>query len=541
MRPTFFFFFLITGSLYSYAQNTVPVISELTVEVDPAQRQVNWSFDLEDAEETQVEVWVRISADSGKSYTPLRENLSGDVGPGVSVGPNKRITWSYPDTLPGLGSSTLLVAQIVADDGFEIDIQEWVDQVDSNRLWSDLQWLEGIRHSVTGLDRLRTTQDSLENRFLRYGLQARRHLFSVGDYEAANIIGDQPGKRQSRKVYIVDAHFDTLSDSPGADDNASGLVGVLEAARILSAYDFEKSLRFVGFDQEEVGLVGSVRYVTDEIPEEEEIEGVLNLEMIGYYCEEILCQSIPAGFDLFFPEAIAALTEIQFRGIFLSNVANTASSELGQLFDTAAARYVPELLVIPLVVPGNGELAPDLQRSDHSPFWFADWPALMLTDGSEFRNPNYHEPTDTVGSLNLNFLTNVVKAVVATAAEGARPLHVGIGISPFFRLSDITSVSEKEPLVKNIRVFPNPAYERVSVQLALSARAKVRMEVYDVKGRLVGRLGQYNWPAGIREVEWAPEGGLEAGLYLLRIQSLPTNGELEVREKKFLWSQKHRH
>ncbi len=541
MRSLLLFLFLMACSGYTQAQNAVPLVRNVTVEVNPDQRQVTWSFDLQDAEEAEVEVWVQISADSGKTFQPLTENLSGDVGPDVSVGPNKQITWSYPDTLADRDSTSFFVARILADDGFEIDIQDLVDQVNSARLWADLQWLEGIRHSTAGLDHLQAVQDSLENRFLRYGLQARRHPFSVGSYAAANIIGDQPGQRENWNVYIVDAHFDTVSDSPGADDNGSGVVGVLEAGRILSGYDFGKSLRFIGFDQEEVGLLGSIRYVTEEIPEKEQIEGVLNLEMIGYYCEEILCQSIPVGFDLLFPEAIAALTEIQFRGIFLSNVANAASSGLGQLFDTAAATYVPELMVIPLVVPGNGELAPDLQRSDHSPFWFADWPALMLTDGSEFRNPNYHEPTDTIESLDTIFLTQVVKAVVATLAEGAQPLHVGKGTSPSFQLANLTSVAEPPARVGPIRIFPNPAREQISVRLSLAARSQVRLEVFDAYGRRIHTLGTYDWSSGDHQLEWTPEGRMEAGMYVVRIQSLSPGRKPEFQEKKFIWLQEHRH
>jgi hypothetical protein len=73
--------------------------------------------------------------------------------------------------------------------------------------------------------------------------------------------------------------------------------------------------------------------------------------------------------------------------------------------------------MIPLVVPGRGELLPDTRRSDHAAFWDHDYPAVMLTDTANFRNPHYHRPSDTIDTLNLTFLSHVTLAV--TAAVGA--------------------------------------------------------------------------------------------------------------------------
>ena len=96
-------------------------------------------------------------------------------------------------------------------------------------------------------------------------------------------------------------------EAPGADDNGTAIAGMLEAMRILSGFSFRNSLRFIGFDLEEPGLKGSIRYVSSSIPDYEEIGGVLNMEMIGYTCEEPNCQTVPFGFNLLFPEAYDSL------------------------------------------------------------------------------------------------------------------------------------------------------------------------------------------------------------------------------------------
>jgi uncharacterized membrane protein YkvA (DUF1232 family) len=102
-------------------------------------------------------------------------------------------------------------------------------------------------------------------------------------------------------------------------------------------------------------------------------------------------------------------------GDFLGIVGNAASAHLVKAVEAAANHAVPELKTITLVVPGNGELLPDTRRSDHAAFWHYGYPAVMLTDTANFRNPHYHQPTDTFETLNLDFLEQVARAVTAAA------------------------------------------------------------------------------------------------------------------------------
>jgi hypothetical protein len=197
--------------------------------------------------------------------------------------------------------------------------------------------------------------------------------------------------------------------------------------RVLSQYQFEHSIKFIGFDFEEttppvLGLNGSTAYVDSSggVKPYEQIEGVFNYEMIGYYSDEPNTQEIPFGFNVLLPGPYAMIQADSFRGNFIVSAANTASLELMNVYDSMAALYVPHLKV---VSAGLSIVPLDFLRSDHASFWDNGYKAVMLTDGADYRNNTYHTPADTVGALNFTFMSNVVKAVVASVAELAKIRH----------------------------------------------------------------------------------------------------------------------
>lgn len=229
--------------------------------------------------------------------------------------------------------------------------------------------------------------------------------------------------------------------------------------------------------------MGSGHYVQNAIPAWEQVDGVLNMEMIGYYSDEPGSQTLPDGFEFLFPDAVAALEADEYRGDFLTIVGNTASQALVDSSLSAIAQFVPDLDLIPLVVPGNGEIAPDLRRSDHREFWDAGMQALMFTDASEFRNPNYHTPNDVPDSLDMAFLTRCTKAVLATAALMAEPVHAG---SATFTLSDAMGIRAPGAAFPCLaEVYPNPARAVVKFRLGACHGTDVFVKLYDAKGQLV--------------------------------------------------------
>ncbi len=523
-----FFNFVLLGYIFNvvllcqvWAQNTLPVVSNITAQVDTQNSIVAISFNLWDDENDTMSVSLKISNDNGLTYLFNGDSTTGDIGYPILSGTQKQVFWHYT-----ADSTNVCRAKIVADDLYEINISDIVATVDSLNLLSDLTVIEGVRHRTAGISHLDSTISFIESQFVQNSLQVSRHEFSYGNYEAVNLIGRLPGQTEEEIVFIIDGHFDTVSNTPGADDNGSGVVGMLEAMRVLAQYNFKHTIKFISFDLEETGLIGSSRYVSEGLQANEQIEGVFNFEMIGYYSDEPGSQLIPVGFDILFPAAIDSIAAHDYRGNYISNIANVNSNSLKSQFDNYADLYVPELRVISLAVPGNGEIAPDLRRSDHAPFWDAGYRALMLTDGSEFRNFNYHSPSDTLGTLNFRFMSNVVKATVATVSNLAEIIHCGVGVSdeftiPYTQVSIMNSLTlDRFYLAQN---HPNPFNPTTIIRYELPEQAYVNLSVYDLLGREVITLVSRVEEAGEKSVQWDATNNLgqpvSAGMYFYRIKA----------------------
>jgi aminopeptidase YwaD len=187
----------------------------------------------------------------------------------------------------------------------------------------------------------------------------------------------------------------------------------LEIARV-----FAESLRaqrdprvqFVAFTLEEEGMAGSTHYSRVLSKSQVNLRGMVSLEMVGFKSDAPNSQQLPPGLEHLYPHV----------GNFIGVVGNDASRALLETFVTAM-KTVDGLPVESLVVPGNGEAIPPTRLSDHSPFWNLDCPALMITDTSWFRNPHYHQASDTIETLDLDFMTRAADGVTRAveAALGA--------------------------------------------------------------------------------------------------------------------------
>ncbi|MCC6229342.1 MAG: M20/M25/M40 family metallo-hydrolase [Phycisphaerales bacterium] len=231
-----------------------------------------------------------------------------------------------------------------------------------------------------------------------------------------NIIIELAGKALPDEVVLVSAHFDAVPKSPGADDDASGVAGLVELARVLKDQPLERTVRFVLFTFEEVGLVGSAEYVRqwreDTKPggprQHEKIVAMLSLELLGYYSDKEGSQKSP------FPP-IKGVFEPSTIGDNIVLVTTSAHQPLTKRVETAMVAAAPGVKVF------RADFAPvplpDLMRSDHAPFLLAGIPAVMVTDTANFRNPNYHKPTDTIETLNLERMTRTVEGLVGAVRE----------------------------------------------------------------------------------------------------------------------------
>lgn len=498
-------------SMLCIGQNNTPVVEVTNITKDDISQTLTIDYALLDADGDSCEVWLKSSTDNGVFFETIPSaNISGDVGTSIPPSSSLSLVWDYSDSSVAIESIKL---RLFASDNQAIDIQDMVNQVNQVELLATLDDLVGERHYSTAPSNLAATRTYISNAFAAAGLQTENQNFQFAATTMQNVLGRKPGAKEEAATIIIDGHFDGVPGSPAADDNASAVAGMLETLRILSQYNFEHSIRFIGFDAEELGLIGSQLYVANGIKPFEIIEGVLNLEMIGYYSDQANTQQLPAGFSTLFPTAAQEVANDQFKGNFLFVCGNTTSNPLITAFTSASATYVPDLRLISASVPGTGTIAPDLRRSDHAPFWDGGFQALMLTDTSNFRNLNYHTPNDVIETLDLEFMEKVVKATLATAAELAIP------ISADFEEIDLSTLSILEHHHgEELAMFisPNPSHGILSLHIKEAKTSfKSRIEIYDLSGKRVYRE-VVNVDSGSSSHSFDLQ-TLEAGTYILNL------------------------
>ena len=285
------------------------------------------------------------------------------------------------------------------------------------RITRHLEALVRERHPETSPRALRKAAHYLSTQFSKEGWAATSQLVSAWGKVYRNVVAikypDRPGQGEELPPLLIGAHYDTVSGSPGADDNASGLVVLLEVASLLRARFLLRPVWLVAFCLEEQDRLGSQAFASRLKAERRELAGAIILECVGFARSEAGTQQIPPGVPIAVPT----------QGDFLAIVGNEASRALVTQLEQEAQRYASQLKPLSLVVPGRGEALPDTRRSDHASFWDEGYPAVVLTDTANFRNPHYHRATDIVDTLNLEFLSKVVATVTATAIHiaGVRP------------------------------------------------------------------------------------------------------------------------
>jgi hypothetical protein len=238
------------------------------------------------------------------------------------------------------------------------------------------------------VDGRRAAAEYMEQSFEEMGIPARTLEFHWGEVPGFNVEATLPGTGGEKHLWVT-AHMDSVHNA-GANDNASGLVSILLTARALKRLELEHTVHFVAYDLEEVGLVGSSRYVGSTVSSIREQEGEraiignLNGDMIGYE-----------------------------RGRF--DAAIGTCNKAGAIDD--ALLRASKMLDSPIELR---EVC--LRRSDHEHFWDAGLPALVLTDGAIYDGyPCYHGRCDTLDRLNLSYLRSMIRLTATATALLAEP------------------------------------------------------------------------------------------------------------------------
>ena len=241
---------------------------------------------------------------------------------------------------------------------------------------------------------------------LGYPVSAQRYSTPLG--EVRNIEVEIAGGALAREIVLAGAHYDSVSGSPGANDNGSGVAALLELARLMRDAKPARTLRLVWFVNEEPPYykgedMGSRRYARRSRERGENIVAMFSLETIGYYSERDGSQRYPFPLGFFYPS----------RGDFLAFVSNLGSRALLHEAITAfrrRAEFPSEGVAAPAFIPG-------VDWSDHASFWEQGYPALMLTDTAPYRYPWYHSAQDTPDKVDYARLARVVRGLRGMLAE----------------------------------------------------------------------------------------------------------------------------
>jgi hypothetical protein len=242
------------------------------------------------------------------------------------------------------------------------------------------------------------------------GYRVRREASPVREGTAFNVIAEKRGVRWADEIVVIGAHYDTEVGTPGADDNASGVAGMLELARRFARADTGRTVRFVAFTNEEGSnsrgnVMGSRVSAEGSRERGERVVAMLSLEMLGYADPTPGSQGYPFERD----SVIGRSLNLPDTGDFIAVVGRTGDAELVERVGSAMSG-AGTVKVLPVALP---PVLRDIWRSDNGNYWLSGFTAVMVTDTSNFRNPHYHMPTDTVETLDFGFMAGVVDALEA--------------------------------------------------------------------------------------------------------------------------------
>lgn len=322
--------------------------------------------------------------------------------------------------------------------------------------------------------------DYLAGKLAGYGYTVELDTFTVNGHICRNVVATKTGATMPEEIVVVGGHYDSTSPqpstlAPGAEDNASGTSLVMEIARASADRQFERSVQFVLFDAEEVGLRGSIHFVQDAVDAGRDIVAAITADMVAYHDQNY-----------------AVIIEGQepwewLMSLMAANV--TAYTDIGHRKDYFS------------------------WGSDHVPFQQAGIPAFLAIDWDWADYPYYHRTTDTWEQIAATspIGLQIARAAAATLADVA-------GLLP-----DATTVPPAPAAAILLAAHPNPFNPRVSLSFSLTGPATGELTVHDLRGRRLVTLAAGIFPAGGQTVIWdgadADGRALPSGVYLGRLHT----------------------
>lgn len=275
----------------------------------------------------------------------------------------------------------------------------------NKRLYSDVKFLTEIRpyRNYLNLESLEKVVAYIKGVMVESGLFVQEQKWIADGREYTNVIGIyNPGQT---RTLVVGAHYDVCGNQPGADDNASAVAGLLETVRLLGKHkpDIDYSIELVGYCLEEPPFfgtenMGSYVHAQSLYKNKVDVIGMICFEMIGYFSDEPNSQPYPS------PE-LAKIYPSTANFIMTVGIDkyDTFNKKVRQLMSEGS-----DIEVHNISFPANNSLAGLAGLSDQRNYWKFGYNALMINDTSFVRNPNYHQSSDTIETLDFDKMTEVV-------------------------------------------------------------------------------------------------------------------------------------
>jgi hypothetical protein len=248
----------------------------------------------------------------------------------------------------------------------------------------------------------------IQTRLEKLGYKVTPQEFVTDGRPVRNLESEIRGSARPDEIVVLGAHYDSHNDTPGADDNASGVAALLEVADLLKRRTLARTVRFVFFANEEPPYfqkrpMGSRVYAKHLRRRGDDVVAMLSFETMGYFADRKRTQHYPPPFNLFYPSV----------GNFMGFVGNRGSRALVERVVASFRQHA--------VLPSEGLAAPGwlpgVGWSDHWAFWKEGYPGVMVTDTAPFRNPHYHQLTDKPDTLDYRRLTAAVLGLVGVVTD----------------------------------------------------------------------------------------------------------------------------
>ena len=277
---------------------------------------------------------------------------------------------------------------------------------------SDIEYLQklGPRNSENdeSYKQLRQCEDWIRQKWESQGYVVKKYTYSVKGKEYSNLEIEIKGRITPAEIIIISAQYDTLPDSPGANNNGSGVAILFQLSQLLRKHTPDRTLRLLNFVNEEdpffgTEMMGSYQYAKRSHQLREDIKVMLSLDALGVYKNEPNSQRLPFPFSLFYPD----------RGNFLAFIGNFPSRK----YMVEVSKGFKKGSSFPIEVGVAPEWAEGAAWSDHSSFWKFGYPGIMVTDTGGFRSPYHTTKEDTMEKLNFEAMSRIVIGMYACAVH----------------------------------------------------------------------------------------------------------------------------